>query len=115
MAHLFILSVDQDFNLPATRVFVDAGRALARQYKFTHIQQLLRCVAETGLVTNKCHDDIILSCVKIVSIDQSQVRALLFSRSFYYNRSTGAPLNFPAILLYPMGEDPEEYACCYVQ
>jgi hypothetical protein len=66
----------QDYNLPAPRVYVDAGRALARQYRFAHIQQLLKCVGEMGLVSDKCHDDIILACVRIVSADQNQVSYL---------------------------------------
>ena len=59
--------------MPAARVYVDAGRSLARQYKFSHIEELLRCSRETGQVTDKCYDDIILACVSIVSPDQSQV------------------------------------------
>jgi len=66
----------QDFNLPAARVYVDAGRSLARQYKFSHIEELLRCSRETGQVTDKCYDDIILACVSIVSPDQSQAKHL---------------------------------------
>lgn len=66
----------QDFNLPAARVYVDAGRSLARQYKFSHIEDLLRCSRETGQITDKCHDDIILACVNILSADQSQAKSL---------------------------------------
>ena len=54
-------------------MYVDTGRVLARRYKYVHIQQLLRCVGETGQVDDKCYDDIILACVRIVSADQSQV------------------------------------------
>ena len=52
---------------------MDTGRSLARQYKYAQIQQLLRCVGETGQVDDKCYDDIILACVRIVSADQTQV------------------------------------------
>lgn len=66
----------QDYNLPAARVYVDVGRSLARQYKFSHIEDLLRCSEETGQVTDKCHDDIILACVSIVAADHSQAKHL---------------------------------------
>lgn len=66
----------QDYNLPAARVYVDAGRSLARQYKYPLIEELLRCSGETGQVTDKCHDDIILACVSIVAADQSQAKYL---------------------------------------
>jgi len=66
----------QDYNLPAARVYVDAGRSLARQYKYSHIEELLRCSGETGQVTEKCHDEIILACVSIVAADQSQTKHL---------------------------------------
>ncbi|XP_048586399.1 zinc finger FYVE domain-containing protein 26-like isoform X2 [Nematostella vectensis] len=64
----------QDYNLPAARVYINTGRALARQYRYQHIQQLLRCVSDTGLVTDKCHDEIILACVRIISSDDSQTK-----------------------------------------
>ena len=67
----------QDYNLPAARVYVDAGRSLARQYKYSLIEELLRCSGETGQVTDKCHDDIILACVSIVAADHSQVGCVL--------------------------------------
>lgn len=67
----------QDYNLPAARVYVDTGRSLARQYKYSLIEELLHFSGETGQVTDKCHDDIILACVSIVAADQSQVGSVL--------------------------------------
>ena len=52
----FFYTSTQDYNLPAARVYVDAGRSLARQYKYRHIEELLSCSGETGQVTDKCHD-----------------------------------------------------------
>ena len=80
---LTVVVFTQDFNLPAARVYVDAGRSLARRYKYSHIEQLLRCSEETGQLTDKCHDDIILACVNIVSADQGQVRMLFFRAQLF--------------------------------
>lgn len=63
---------------------MDAGRSLARQYKYSHIEELLRCSGETGQVTDKCHDDIILACVSIVAADQSQVRLFFFVTPYIF-------------------------------
>uniref|UniRef100_A0A8C9UFU8 Zinc finger FYVE domain-containing protein 26 n=1 Tax=Serinus canaria TaxID=9135 RepID=A0A8C9UFU8_SERCA len=53
----------QDFQLEATEVYTKVAKQLVRQQKYSEIQQLLKCVNESGVAAKNDGDNIILNCL----------------------------------------------------
>ncbi|XP_033371154.1 zinc finger FYVE domain-containing protein 26 isoform X6 [Parus major] len=53
----------QDFQLEATEVYSKVAKQLVKQQKYSEIQQLLKCVNESGVAAKNDGDNIILNCL----------------------------------------------------
>uniref|UniRef100_A0A8C3XD36 Zinc finger FYVE domain-containing protein 26 n=1 Tax=Cyanoderma ruficeps TaxID=181631 RepID=A0A8C3XD36_9PASS len=53
----------QDFQLEATEVYSKVAKQLVKQQKYSEIQQLLKCVNESGVAAKNDGDNIILKCL----------------------------------------------------
>ncbi|XP_062351912.1 zinc finger FYVE domain-containing protein 26 isoform X3 [Cinclus cinclus] len=53
----------QDFQLDATEVYSKVAKQLVKQQKYSEIQQLLKCVNESGVAAKNDGDNIILNCL----------------------------------------------------
>ncbi|KAM7041726.1 zinc finger FYVE domain-containing protein 26 isoform 1-T1 [Acridotheres tristis] len=53
----------QDFQLEATEVYSKVAKHLVKQQKYSEIQQLLKCVNESGVAAKNDGDNIILNCL----------------------------------------------------
>ncbi|XP_029454718.1 zinc finger FYVE domain-containing protein 26 isoform X2 [Rhinatrema bivittatum] len=54
----------QDFQLDAATVYNKASKHLMKQHHYSEIQQLLKCVSESGIAAADDCDNIILNCIQ---------------------------------------------------
>ena len=68
------ITSQQDLKLDSTSIYSLVGTTLARQHKYSFIQQLLNCMKDSGLCTDNSFDDVIISCVEVMTRDPDQLQ-----------------------------------------
>lgn len=63
----FVIRIIQCFNLKATLVYSQIASELAKQYNFREIQNLLKCINESGYKeeVNSSYDECISTCIRV--------------------------------------------------
>eukprot|EP00118_Oscarella_pearsei_P023925 m.293467 g.293467 ORF g.293467 m.293467 type:complete len:1642 (+) comp40739_c0_seq1:3926-8851(+) len=64
----------QDFRLNANKVYAFVSRHLAKQRRIRQIEQLLACVSKSGLNDSQSQEEILTSCINILSEDKKETK-----------------------------------------
>ena len=69
----FVIRIIQCFNLNSTLVYTQIARVLAKQFNFKEINNLLKCINESGYKEeiNASYDECISTCIRVFASNSS--------------------------------------------
>eukprot|EP00118_Oscarella_pearsei_P023926 m.293555 g.293555 ORF g.293555 m.293555 type:complete len:169 (+) comp40739_c0_seq18:8610-9116(+) len=74
LTFVFVFLFVQDFRLNANKVYAFVSRHLAKQRRIRQIEQLLACVSKSGLNDSQSQEEILTSCINILSEDKKETK-----------------------------------------